>query len=91
MGALGVDGRGDGVARAREREEEGVALRVDLDAAVLREALAHQPPVVGEDVGVAVAELLQQARRALDVGEDEGDGAAGKRGMRPVCEAPGNP
>ena len=43
--ALRLDGCGDRVAGAREGEEERVALRVDLDAAVLREALAHQPAV----------------------------------------------
>ena len=39
--ALRLDGRGDCVASARKREEERVALRVDLDAAALGEALAH--------------------------------------------------
>ena len=47
-------------SRAREREEERVALRVDLDPVTLRERLAHQPAVVGEDGVVALAELLQQ-------------------------------
>ena len=61
VGALGVDRRLDGVARAREREEECVALRVDLDAAALGEALAHEPPMVANDLRVAIAELLQEA------------------------------
>ena len=82
-GALGVDRGRDCVARPREREEEGVALRVDLRAAARAEGLAHEPPVVGRDVSVRlVAELLQEARRALDVREDERDGAAGQLGHR---------
>ena len=47
--ALGFD-RGVGrVLRAREREEEGVALRVDLGAAVAVHRAAHDPPVVVHD------------------------------------------
>jgi len=34
--------------------------------------------VVGDDLSVVVAQLLQQARRALDVREQERDGAAGE-------------
>ncbi len=67
--ALRVGGRGDGVAGAGEGVEERVALRVHLAAAVRREGLAEEAAVVGEQVAVARAELLQQARRALDVGE----------------------
>ena len=79
--ALRVDRRRDRVAGPREREEEGVALRVDLRAAARAERLAHETAVVGRDAPVGlVAELLQQPRRALDVGEDEGDGAAGELG-----------
>ena len=41
--------------------------------------LAQDPLVIGERLAVAVAaELLEQLRRALDVGEQEGDGADGK-------------
>ncbi len=77
--SLGVDRRGDCVARPGEREEERVALRVDLRSAVRAERLAHEAPVVGRHPPVVlVAELLQQARRAFDVGEDERDGAAGQ-------------
>src|SRR5205809_3005032 len=35
-----------------KRDEERVALRVDLDAAVRRRRLAHGPPMLGERVGV---------------------------------------
>ena len=62
--------------RGWEREEEGVSLRVDLDAALGRARLAHDPPVLGERLRVGLcAELAQELRRSLDVGEEEGDGA----------------
>ena len=34
--------------------------------------------MLGEDIGVLVAEVGQEGRRALDVGEDEGDGPEGR-------------
>ena len=49
------------VAGAGEDVEEGVALGVDLLAAVARERLAHEPLVVGEHCRVAVAQLLGPA------------------------------
>ena len=42
----------------------------------LRERVPQSPPVLGEQLGVARAVLLEEPRRALDVGEEEGDGAA---------------
>ena len=77
--ALGRHRPGDCVPRARERVEERVALGVDLGATLVAEALAEQQPVVADDVAVGVAELLEQPRRALDVGEEKRDGASGKR------------
>ena len=44
-----------------ERDEERVALRVDLDALVGRERRRAAPPVLGQRVGVAVAELARAA------------------------------
>jgi hypothetical protein len=83
--ALRIDGGGDRIARAGEREEERVALRVDLRAAPLTEALADETPVVAGDVSVSlVAELLEELGRALDVGEDERDGAAGQELIAPT-------
>jgi hypothetical protein len=76
---LGGDGRRHGVPGALEAEEERVALRVDLLAAPRGERVADHPPVLGEGVRVAVAERLEELGRALDVGEDEGDGAAVQR------------
>ena len=69
----------DRLGRGRERIEERVPLRVDLDAAAPRERLPQQPPVLGERLVVRLrAQLVQQARRTLDVGEEQGD-AAGRK------------
>ena len=47
-------------ARLGKREEEGVALRVHLGAAVGAERLAEHAPVLGEHRGVSIAELVQE-------------------------------
>ena len=68
--------RSERARRRREREEERIALRVDLDATLGSAGLADHAPVLGERVGVRLgAELVQQPRRALDVGEEERDRA----------------
>ena len=65
--------------RGREGEEEGVALRVDLDPALGGARVADHAAVLGERLRVGLgAELVQELRRALDVGEEEGDGAGRK-------------
>ncbi len=87
VGALHLHRGLDRVAGAREGEEERVPLRVDLDAAALGERVAHQPTVVGEDAVVAVTELLQERRRALDVAEDERDGAAREGSHAPSMQS----
>ena len=51
--------RGDGVGRAREGDEEGVALGVDLDAAMLLERPAQRAMVLFEDVAVPLAQACQ--------------------------------
>jgi hypothetical protein len=66
------------VTRAREGDEERVALGVDLDAAVSLERGAERAPVLAQRLGVSVAELVEQLRRAFDVGEEEGDRAGGE-------------
>ena len=74
--ALRVGGRSDCVLRASEGDEERISLRVHFAATVRGERGAQDPLVVRERVPVARAELLQHKRRALDVREEEGDGAA---------------
>jgi hypothetical protein len=64
-GADGGLGRGEGV-------EERVAFVVDLVALVSGARIAHDAAVLDEGVAVPVgAELLEQPRRALDVGEHQ--------------------
>ena len=75
----------DAVPRARERVEERVALGVDLGPALLAEVLPQQLPVIADDVTVGVSELLEQSRRAFDVGEEKGDGAARERSHGREC------
>src|SRR5205085_10289609 len=72
---LALDSREHGVLRVAEDEEDGVALRAELLAAGGPGRLAEEPLVLGEDLGVAVLEAPQERRRALDVGEEERDGA----------------
>ena len=62
--------------RGGEGEEEGVSLRVHLDAVVRGARLSDDSPVLGECFRVRLcAELVQQPRRSLNVREEEGDGA----------------
>jgi len=66
----------DRVTRAREGHEERVPLSADLPSVVLVEGHPKYTLMLGQDVGVAIAQPRQQPRRALDVREQEGDGAA---------------
>src|ERR1700674_3012696 len=52
-------GGGQRVVRPIEHEEEGITLCVDLDTLVSGEGVAHEAPVFGEYLCVAIAELLQ--------------------------------
>ena len=65
--------------RRREGDEERITLGVDLDAAVTLEGVAQHAPMLGEQVRVTVAVLLQKPRRALDVREEERDRAVRQR------------
>ncbi len=67
---------GDSVGSSAECDEERIALRVDLDTGVTRERIAENAPVFCQGAAVDVrSEFLQEPRRALDVCEEEGDGA----------------
>ena len=78
MSALSLDRGLHSIPRACEGEEERVSLRVDLDAVQLGERVADDLAVLGQDVPVAIAELFEEHRRALDVRKDERDGPAGQ-------------
>ena len=70
-GALCRYGGRHRVGRPAEGDEERVALRIHDPAAVRVHRGAQQSVVLGEHVGVTVAELLKQPGGALDVGEQE--------------------
>jgi hypothetical protein len=71
---LGFPGGGNCSRRRGERDEERVALRIDLDPVVAGERITNRTAMVAERVGVAVGtQLVQEPRRALDVGEQERD------------------
>ena len=74
-----------GIARAAEREEERIALGVDLLAPVLFEGGTHETMMLFQELPVAVSELVYEPRRSLDVREQEGDRAGrdlGRPGRR---------
>ena len=62
----------------REGDKEAVPLRVHLDPAIACERLANELPVVCEHAGVVVAELVEEPRRPLDVGEEKCDRTCGQ-------------
>ncbi len=68
--------RRDSCRRSRERKEEGIALRVDLNPAFGDAGLTDDVSMFGERVRVRLlAKLVEQPGRPLDVGKDEGDGS----------------
>jgi hypothetical protein len=69
---LGLERAGDRIFRTRKDDEERVALRIDLAAVRCREGFAQESVMLEQHRGVRVAQAFQQGRRALDVGEDEG-------------------
>ena len=77
--ALRVQRRVERVAGVLERRAETIADDVE-HAAVMRADRAFQQRVMARQrVLHRVGVLLEEPRRALDVGEEEGDGAAGQR------------
>ena len=73
---LGRLGRGrERAGRGGEGVEQGVPLRVNLDAAVRGKRLAQHSAMFRERVGVGLcAQLVEKLRRPFDVGKNEGDG-----------------
>src|SRR3989440_9027427 len=57
----------EGIQRAAEHDQEGVALGAELLAARLGQRLAKHRVMGEQHVGVAVAELLDESRRAFDI------------------------
>src|SRR5439155_16119985 len=84
--ALGLDCGGRGARSVLEHHEELVAPMIDHLAPNGRDRLAKEAPVVVQELGVAVAELLDKLRRAFDVCEEEGDGSMGKLRHRSLLQ-----
>jgi hypothetical protein len=73
---LRLDGSEHGVPGARESHKKGVPLSVDLVTVMGGECCPQEALVVGEHERVAIAQLLHQARRPLNVREEKRDGPA---------------
>jgi hypothetical protein len=61
-----------------EGDDEAIALRANLAPAVLPEGRAEQPVVLREQITVPIAQPDHQPSRALDVAEQQRDGATGQ-------------
>jgi len=79
-------GRSPECARCgRKGDEEGVPLRVDLDAAVGVEGLAQDAAMLRQRRRIPLGtQLVEQLRRPLDVGEEEGDGSGRKVALHSI-------
>ena len=75
--------------RVGERAQKRIALRVHLCARVSGHRLSDQLSVLGQDVLVRGAELGEEPRRALDVGEEQSDGAGRQIGHGTARLGPG--
>jgi hypothetical protein len=76
--SLAFGDRGNGGWRITEDHEERVALGPHLETVVPAERTAQDSPMDAEDVGPSRPELVDESRRALNVGEDEGERSRGK-------------
>ena len=82
--ALRVESCCYGISGGRERDEERVALRIDLGAIVARECPTEKAAVRSERLGVSLAEHAEERCRALDVGEEERHGPGPPHGLTEV-------
>jgi hypothetical protein len=76
QGALPRDGSEDAVPGSPEGDEERIALYPDSLPAGFLEGDTQEPLVLGEELAVPFAQAAHQERRALDVGEEKGEGSA---------------
>src|SRR5207248_1531952 len=85
---LRFGGSGKRGRRGGERDEEGVALRIYLDPVVANEDLTQCAAMLGQRGCVGIgADLLQEPRRPLDVGEDKRDRSDRKLARHPAIQA----
>jgi hypothetical protein len=76
---LRLDRRPDRACRTPEDEEVGVALATELSPSMHRNCLPQHVGMLSLQIPVLIcADLLDQPRGALDVGEEEGEQAHGQ-------------
>src|SRR3954469_11446539 len=83
-----LPGGRDRVGGTGKGDEEGVTLGVDLDPVMTVDRASQGSPVVGEEIGVSRPVLMDQPGRALDIGEQEGDGAGREVAHGPIMPSP---
>ena len=84
----GCRGSRERVGGLRKGDEESVTLSVHLDTAVPRKRVTQGAPVLGQRTRILITELLQQPSRALDIGEEERDGAGRQLGHPGIMRRP---
>src|SRR6266702_8087536 len=72
-GSLRIHCCRDGIGGASKGHKEGISLGIDLVAMVLMESCTQQASALGQHVGVALTQTLEQAGGPFDVSEEEGD------------------
>ena len=82
---LSCEGATHAVTCPRKREEQGVALSVDFGSSGIGRRLTNDTAMLRNELPVTIAELLKQPGRALDVAEEEGDGADRETCHRQHC------
>ena len=74
-----------------ECDEEGIALGVDLDPLMPPPRLPQRTAVLGKHLCITVAQLPEQPRRPLDVGEEERHRPGRKLALHPAILSPPRP
>jgi hypothetical protein len=80
--ALNLERSVEGGSSPRERNEERVPLRINLDPAIASKSRPQKTAVLTHNRGVVLAELVKELRRALNVREKEGDRPTWEAGHR---------
>ena len=70
-GTLNIHRSRESIQSTSKCHEESVPLCVNLIPVPLLENSTQQLPVLFQQIGVAVAQLLEQARGSLDIGEEQ--------------------
>jgi hypothetical protein len=77
QGVLRSGGGGKRIAGACKDDEERIALRIHLAAAVRLHRGTQDPSVLSKHLSILWAQLLQQPSGAFYIGEEKGDRAGG--------------